>query len=129
GRGFTAAGFVGPALDRQTQGLAEPKRRLRNARLGIEHAAEGRRAWAVIENTAEGMRRHRHARHEQRRRDRSISERRDHFASAATCTRVILSGLCTGSPFLSLSTTSMPETTSPTTVYWPLRNEPSAYMM
>ena len=40
-----------------------------------------------------------------------------HFASAATWTLVILSGFCTGSPFLILSTTSMPDTTSPITVY------------
>src|SRR5882757_7521932 len=52
-----------------------------------------------------------------------------HFMSAATCTRTMRSGSTTGSPFLILSTTSMPETTSPTTVYLPLRNEPSAYMM
>src|SRR5262249_7902636 len=52
-----------------------------------------------------------------------------HLASAATCTRVIRSGSTTGSPFLILSTTSMPERTSPTTVYLPLRKAPSAYMM
>ena len=46
---------------------------------------------------------------------------RDHFASAATWTLTILSGFCTGSPFLILSTTSMPESTSPITVYWPFR--------
>src|ERR1700716_2342167 len=52
-----------------------------------------------------------------------------HLASAATCTRTMRSGSTTGSPFLILSTTSMPERTSPTTVYLPLRKAPSAYMM
>src|SRR5262249_5390312 len=52
-----------------------------------------------------------------------------YLASAATCTRVMRSGSTTGSPFLILSTTSMPERTSPTTVYLPLRKAPSAYMM
>src|SRR3974390_3055387 len=52
-----------------------------------------------------------------------------YFISAATWAWTILSGLAGGSPFLSLSTTSMPRTTSPTTVYLPLRNEPSANMM
>src|SRR3954447_13122383 len=54
---------------------------------------------------------------------------RPHLTSDATCTFTILSGSCTGSLRLSLSTTSMPDTTSPTTVYLPFRNEPSAYMM
>src|SRR6202043_3170245 len=52
-----------------------------------------------------------------------------HLASDATCTLTILSGSATGSPRLSLSTTSMPDTTSPTTVYFPLSDEPSANMM
>ena len=34
-----------------------------------------------------------------------------------------------GGAFFSLSTTSMPDTTSPITVYWPFRLEPSANMM
>src|SRR6185437_15081080 len=55
--------------------------------------------------------------------------------SAATCTFTILSGSVTvplaepGGAFLSLSTTSMPCTTSPITVYWPSRLGASAYMM
>src|ERR1700754_14759 len=52
-----------------------------------------------------------------------------HLMSDATCTFTILSGSATGSPRLILSTTSMPETTSPTTVYLPFSDEPSAYMM
>jgi hypothetical protein len=40
-----------------------------------------------------------------------------YLMSDATCTFTILSGLETGSPRLSLSTTSMPDTTSPMTVY------------
>jgi hypothetical protein len=51
------------------------------------------------------------------------------LASAATCMRMMRSGSDGGSPRLSLSTTSMPRTTSPITVYWPLRNEPSSNMM
>ena len=51
------------------------------------------------------------------------------LASAATCTLIMRSGSRTGSPFLILSTASMPDRTSPTTVYLPSRNEPSAYMM
>src|SRR2546430_17243483 len=35
----------------------------------------------------------------------------------------ILSGFCTGSPRLILSTFSMPDVTLPQTVYWLLRNE------
>src|SRR5947209_5844713 len=54
---------------------------------------------------------------------------RPHLISEATCTFTILSGSCTGSPRLILSTTSMPDTTSPTTVYLPFRNEPSPNMM
>src|SRR4051812_41765104 len=59
----------------------------------------------------------------------------DYLMSEATCTFTILSGSVTcppddpGGAFFSLSTTSMPETTSPMTVYWPLRLEPSANMM
>ena len=47
--------------------------------------------------------------------------------SDATCTFTILSGSVTwppddpGGAFFSLSTTSIPDTTSPITVYWPLR--------
>ena len=52
-----------------------------------------------------------------------------HLMSDATCTFTILSGSATGSPRLILSATSMPDTTSPTTVYFPFRNEPSANMM
>src|SRR5450631_569034 len=58
-----------------------------------------------------------------------------HLMSDATCTFTILSGSVTlpledpGGDFLSLSTTSIPDTTSPITVYWPLRLEPSANMM
>src|ERR1044072_1780819 len=52
-----------------------------------------------------------------------------HFASAATCTRTILSGEAGGSPLASLSTTSMPDSTSPITVYWPFRNEASPKQM
>src|SRR3954462_13187734 len=52
-----------------------------------------------------------------------------HLTSDATCTFTILSGSGTGSPRLILSTTSMPDTTSPTTVYFPFRDEPSANMM
>src|SRR5215470_4832982 len=51
------------------------------------------------------------------------------LASAATWTLTMRSGSTTGSPFLILSTTSMPDTTSPMTVYLPLRNAPSSYMM
>src|SRR5882757_8388681 len=58
-----------------------------------------------------------------------------YLMSDATCTFTILSGSVTlppcdpGGAFFSLSTTSMPCTTSPTTVYWPFRLEPSANMM
>src|SRR5437763_560284 len=51
----------------------------------------------------------------------------DHLISDATCTFTILSGSVTAPPeepggaFFSLSITSMPWTTSPITVYWPLR--------
>ena len=49
-----------------------------------------------------------------------------HLMSDATCTFTILSGSVTrrrstGGAFFSLSTTSMPDTTSPITVYWPFR--------
>ena len=50
-----------------------------------------------------------------------------HLMSDATCTFTILSGSVTAPPrepggaFFSLSTTSMPDTTSPITVYWPFR--------
>src|SRR6202048_1657831 len=49
--------------------------------------------------------------------------------SDATCTFTILSGSVTGSPRLILSTTSMPQTPSPTTVYFPFSEGPSANMM
>src|SRR5580693_7229263 len=52
-----------------------------------------------------------------------------HLMSDATCTFTILSGSVTGSPRLILSTTSMPETTSPTTVYFPFSGVPSANMI
>src|ERR1700754_5135823 len=52
-----------------------------------------------------------------------------HLMSDATCTFTILSGSTTGSPRLILSTTSMPDTTSPTTVYFPFSDEPSSNMM
>src|SRR6185436_5418582 len=52
-----------------------------------------------------------------------------HLTSDATCTFTILSGSTTGSPRLILSTTSMPDTTSPITVYLPFSEEPSANMM
>src|SRR6266478_221076 len=51
------------------------------------------------------------------------------LASAATWTLSMRSGSTTGSPFLILSTTSMPDTTSPMTVYWPLREGVSLYIM
>ena len=41
----------------------------------------------------------------------------------------ILSGFCTGSPRLILSTFSMPSVTLPHTVYWLLRNEASSKQM
>src|SRR5215213_6189152 len=52
---------------------------------------------------------------------------RPHLMSEATCTFTILSGSVTApleepaDAFFNLSTTSIPETTSPTTVYWPFR--------
>src|ERR1700688_891779 len=58
-----------------------------------------------------------------------------HLISDATCTCTILSGSCTAPPddpggaFLSLSTTSMPCTSSPITVYWPSRLAPAADMI
>src|ERR1700750_2635713 len=52
-----------------------------------------------------------------------------HLTSAATCTLTILSGLAGGSPLLILSTTSMPATTLPITVYLLLRKEASAKQM
>src|ERR1700687_329215 len=57
-----------------------------------------------------------------------------HLMSDATCTFPILSGSVTSPPrdpggaFLSLSTTSIPDHTSPITVYWPFRLAPSANM-
>src|SRR6266496_179060 len=57
-----------------------------------------------------------------------------HLTSDATCTFTILSGSLTeppddpGGAFFNLSTTSIPETTSPITVYWPFRLDPSANM-
>src|SRR6516164_5711230 len=62
-------------------------------------------------------------------RKRTAQRNSHYFASAATCIWTILSGLGGGSPFFSLSTTSMPCTTSPITVYLPFRNGPSANMM
>src|SRR5882724_10176829 len=53
----------------------------------------------------------------------------DYAASAAMCALTILSGFCTGSPRLILSTFSMPELTLPQTVYWPLRNDASSKQM
>src|ERR1700756_678787 len=52
-----------------------------------------------------------------------------HLTSEATCTLTILSGLAGGSPLLILSTTSMPATTVPITVYLLLRKEASAKQM
>src|SRR5882724_4215764 len=58
-----------------------------------------------------------------------------HLMSDATCTFTILSGSVTAPPaepggaFFSLSTTSMPCTTSPITVYWLLRDEASSKQM
>src|SRR5215208_2017731 len=63
------------------------------------------------------------AKHPSRFRGRTIR----HLTSEATCTLSILSGSVTAPPedpggaFFSLSTTSIPDTTSPTTVYWPFR--------
>src|SRR6202165_196602 len=57
-----------------------------------------------------------------------------HLMSDATCTFTILSGSVTvpledpGGAFFNLSITSIPDTTSPITVYWPLRLGPSANM-
>src|SRR5262249_39975195 len=74
-----------------------------------------------------------------RRQDRRGGQReaenaRRHRASAATCMRTMRSGFCTapfwdGDPFLILSTASMPDTTSPTTVYWLFRLGVSPNMM
>src|SRR5258705_4103138 len=50
-------------------------------------------------------------------------------ASTAMCALTILSGFCTGSPRLILSTFSMPDVTLPQTVYWPLRNDASSKQM
>src|ERR1043165_3930010 len=50
-------------------------------------------------------------------------------ASAAICALTILSGFCTGSPRLILSTFSMPAVTLPQTVYCLLRNEASSKQM
>src|ERR1700680_61167 len=58
----------------------------------------------------------------------------DYLMSDATCTFTILSGSVTlppcdpGGAFLSLSITSIPDTTSPITVYWPFRLGASANM-
>ena len=52
----------------------------------------------------------------------------DYSASAAMWALTILSGSFTGSPRLILSTTSIPDTTSPITVYLPFSDEPSANM-
>src|SRR5258705_11045687 len=52
-----------------------------------------------------------------------------HAASAAMRALTILSGFCTGSPRLILSTFSMPDVTLPQTVYWLLRNEASSKQM
>src|SRR5258707_5695234 len=57
-----------------------------------------------------------------------------HLMSDATCTFTILSGSVTvppedpGGAFFNLSITSIPDTTSPTTVYWPFRLGASANM-
>src|SRR6185312_499971 len=51
------------------------------------------------------------------------------FTSAATRTRIILSGFWGGSPRLILSTQSMPLVTLPHTVYWPLREGAGAKSM
>src|SRR5476651_406361 len=51
------------------------------------------------------------------------------LTSAATRTLIILSGLAGGSPFLILSTNSMPDVTLPHTVYWPSRKFASLKQM
>src|SRR5258705_6878684 len=57
-----------------------------------------------------------------------------YLMSDATCTFTILSGSVTVPPedpagaFFNLSTTSIPDTTSPVTVYWPFRLGASAEM-
>src|SRR5260370_10878898 len=53
----------------------------------------------------------------------------NHAASAAMRALTILSGFCTGSPRLILSTFCMPDVTLPQTVYWLLRNEASSKQM
>ena len=50
-------------------------------------------------------------------------------ASAAIRALTILSGFCTGSPRLILSTFSMPSVTLPQTVYWLFRKEASSKQM
>src|SRR6266404_3920898 len=50
-------------------------------------------------------------------------------ASSAMRALTILSGSCTGSPRLILSTFSMPDVTLPQTVYWLLRNDASSKQM
>src|SRR3954471_5602698 len=52
-----------------------------------------------------------------------------YLTSAATFSDTILSGSCTGSPRLILSTLSMPSMTWPQTVYWRLRKAASSKQM
>src|SRR5215210_2132054 len=52
-----------------------------------------------------------------------------HCASFMSFMLTILSGLAGGSPRVIASTQSMPSVTAPTTVYCPLRKDPSANMM
>ena len=54
---------------------------------------------------------------------------RSAITSAATFIETILSGSCTGSPRLILSTLSMPSMTWPQTVYWRLRKPASSKQM
>src|SRR5262249_9991276 len=111
-------------LDGHAKAVAERIRQCRLTRMLVEHAAHGSRA--------AGRGHHQQAGGDRRR--NVDDDGRAHFGSAATCMRTMRSGLltapfCVGDPFLILSTTSMPETTSPTTVYWPLRLGVSSNMM
>src|SRR6185312_2520368 len=124
----------GHALGGQSQIIAEQVVGI--AGVAAEHAAHGRKAWMPGEDAAHGVcwphlesgcGQHQRTQSYQRLGPAHPFSR--YLASAATCTRVMRSGSATGSPFLILSTASIPERTSPTTVYLPLRKAPSAYMM
>src|SRR5262249_37397940 len=119
------------------QVLAERERILRLARLAVERA-DRRRARLVVEHAAGGAaelrlrgraERREGAERAAKHRVSSAPPHLRYFMSAATCTLTIMSGFSTGSPFLILSTTFMPETTSPITVYWPFSPDASLYMM